>query len=145
MDVCKVCQTIDIRDLLESFRNSEQVSDLQRGQTMNWDSYYTSAANYQPHQASLAALRDAGESGCRLCSMIWARHCSERAEYHGGSGTDDDCMCKRFCGPVRFIAYQRFYSSFVKLVALAVSETGEQGGADARPLAELEIATAKGM
>ena len=139
MDLCHICQTIDIRNLLQAFHNSEQFAALLRGEPWGRHACRTSA-NFQYHQASLAALRDAGDSGCRLCGMIWARHCSQRAEH----GTDD-CMCKRYSGPVRFTVHQGSCDSFVLLVVLAVSETGEQGDPDAEMVAELEICTAKGI
>lgn len=138
MDLCAVCQTIDIRDLLESFHNSSQFARLLEGQSSSWSEYLTST-NYQPHQPNLDALRDASESGCGLCGMIWARHCREQAKH----GTDD-CTCKRYSGTVRFIMYQHYYHSFARLGVL-VSKTAEQGDPDAVQLADLEISTAKGI
>ena len=138
MDLCAVCQTIDIRDLLESFHNSEQFSGLLRGRPSN-ESKYLRSTNYQPHQPSLAALREAGESGCGLCGMIWARHCREQAK-HG----NDDCTCKRYPGPVRIIMYQHYNHSFA-LLGVLVSRTGEQDDPNAGHLTELQISTAKGM
>jgi hypothetical protein len=138
MGLCAVCQTIDIRDLLESFHNSERFSDLLKGQPSNRPEHIK-FTNYQSHQPSLAALWDAGESGCGLCGMIWARHCREQAKH----GTDD-CTCKRYSGPIRFIIYQHDYHSFA-LLGVLVSNTGEQGDPNAGHLADLELSIAKGM
>lgn len=141
MNLCDVCQTIDVRDLLQSFHNSEAFS-VKVSQSP--DPYLSSTPHFQPHHTSITALQDASKAGCELCEMIW-EHCRIRSCNHSPYGYGaDKCLCQQYQGPLRFVIYQGVYDSYAKLMVVAMSDSSKRGRSDGTWIAELDICLAKG-
>ncbi|PIG80768.1 hypothetical protein AARAC_010657 [Aspergillus arachidicola] len=140
MNLCDVCQTIDIRDLLQSFHDSEAFSvDVFKSP----DPYLSSTPHFQPHHTSITALQNASKAGCELCEMIWA-HCRIRSCDHSSPYGGDKCLCEKYRGPLRFVIYQGVYNSYAQLVVVAMSDNNRRGRPDGTWIAELDICIAKG-
>jgi hypothetical protein len=136
MAVCQVCQSIDIRDLLESFHGSEAFDGV-----VTYSSpldYLGVTENYQPHHSNFAALRDAAKAGCGFCGMVVAHHHKPSRWQHD----EDDCECNRFLGPVRLAVFQDDSDHYAALHIIIMSE--EKEPMPAWVITKLEICVAKG-
>lgn len=139
MTLCQACQSIDIRDLLESL-DAFSASDREVSYCSRLD-YLGATENYQPHHGNFAALRAAAKSGCDFCSMIVFHH--HETALQEWTHEDPECDCTRFLGPVRLAAYQDKTTDFVLLVVFITSKHKRETH-PAYIVAEFEICVAKG-
>ncbi|OGM45105.1 hypothetical protein ABOM_006693 [Aspergillus bombycis] len=139
MNLCDVCQTIDIRDLLQGFHKSKAFSV---NVSTSPDPYLSSTPHFQAHHISVTALQDAIKDGCELCGMIWA-HCRIQSCDHSPYG-GDQCLCQKYRGPFRLAIYQGVYDSYAQLMVVAMSDNDKRGRPDGTWVAKLDICIAKG-
>lgn len=156
MKLCDACQSIDIRDLLQSYHDTRELY-LTRDPWTGWSYNILKSKGFQAHHANITALHDAVKIGCEFCRMVWAHHChfwSQKSDIKYCVDTEthesDDCACKRCRGPLLFSIHQGIgrHHHCLRLVVLVMPD--DKGKRDPNicndvgVIAKLNICTAKG-
>jgi hypothetical protein len=138
MPLSTTCQSIDVRDLLASFRQYEA---LETANGSNWGGIeqLVSVGKYQTHQKSLAAVRNAAALGCEFCEMVWAEHGTFLNKHENGN-----CRCdEMYPGAVLLVICQNFAEKTPCL--LAILDDHEMYTRGGYQIAKFEICFLKGI
>lgn len=72
MELCHLCQGLDIRALLlESAAQYTRPSGITDRNLIDAEDYRPPIPFFYKHQNTIVALKESSEQGCRLCNLIW--------------------------------------------------------------------------